>query len=167
MSMSRKARLTVLERGASAIAWASCHALGADDWIVVAQQSDEAAPDFTERVRKRAQRLRKEDAQIDRVDVYTGPGNDRLSSAARREVIEDLGVQMARGGRLTLWSGSGDARGNAELAAILTQFGPVLAERQIAMNHQACESEERSGVRHAVPLSTSDSNSDSEFEDFA
>jgi hypothetical protein len=162
--MSRRARLTVLERGASAIAWASCHALGADDWIVVAQQSDEAAPDFTQRVRKRAQRLRKEDAQIDRVDVYAGPGNDRLSSVARREVIEDLGVQMAQGGRLTLWSSSGDARGDAELSAILAQFGPALAERQIAMNHQECESEELSGVRHAVPRSVSDP--DLEFEEF-
>ncbi len=69
------------------MAWASCHALGTDDWIVVAQQSDEAAPEFTERVRQRAQRLRKEDAQLDSVDVYAGPGNDRLKSAARRQVI--------------------------------------------------------------------------------
>jgi len=163
--MSRRARLTVLELGASATAWASCHGLGADDWIVVAQQSDEAATDFTRRVRQRAQRLRKEDAQIDSVDMYAGPDSDWLSSAARREVIEDLGVQMAKGGRLTLWSGSGDARGNADLAAILTQFGPILAERQIAMNHQACEAEQRSGVRHAVP--TRPEELDLEFEEFA
>ncbi|MEI9948575.1 MAG: hypothetical protein WDO74_06210 [Pseudomonadota bacterium] len=163
--MSRHTRLTVLELGASAIAWASCHALGADDWIVVAQQSDEAAPDFTQRVRKRAQRLRKEDAQIDSVDVYAGPGNDRLSSAARRQVIEELGVEMATGGRLTLWSGSDDARGDAELAAILAQFGPILAERQIAMNHQACESNERSGVRHTVPTRACDP--DLEFGELA
>src|SRR4051812_33469302 len=106
--MSRRARLTVLELGASAMAWVSCHALGADDWIVVAQQSDEGAPEFTRRVRQRAQRLRKEDAQIESVDVYTGPGNDRHSSAARRQVIEDLSGEMAEGGRLTLWSGSAD-----------------------------------------------------------
>lgn len=133
--------------------------------MVVAQQSDEAAPDFTQRVRQRAQRLRKEDALIDSVDVYAGPGNDRLSSAARREVIEELAVQMAKGGRLTLWSGSDDTRGDAELSAILAQFGPILAERQIAVNHQACEAEERSGVRHAVP--TRQSEPDSEFEQFA
>ncbi len=161
--MSRRTRLTVLELGASATAWASCHALGADDWIVVAQQSDEAAPDFTRRVRQRAQRLRSEDARIDAVDVYAGPRDDRLSSAARREVIEDLGVQMAEGGRLTLWSGLNDTRGDAELAAILAQFAPILAERQIAMNHQACEPDERSGVRHAAP---SRLRSDLEFDEF-
>jgi hypothetical protein len=147
------------------MAWASCRGLGADDWVVVAQQSDEAAPDFTRRVRRRAQRLRKEDAQIDSVDVYAGPGSDRLSSAARREVIEDLSVQIAQGGRLTLWSGSGDVRGDADLTAILAQFGPVLAARQIAMNHQACEADERSGVRHAAP--TRDDRSDLEFDGFA
>src|SRR6187399_2442336 len=88
--MLRRARLTVLELGASAMAWASCHALGADDWIVVAQQSDEAARDFSQRVCHRAQRLCREDALIDTVDVYAGPGNDPLSSAARRQVIEEL-----------------------------------------------------------------------------
>ncbi|MEI9938919.1 MAG: hypothetical protein WDO69_17010 [Pseudomonadota bacterium] len=163
--MSRRTRLTVLELGASAIAWASCHALGADDWIVVAQQSDEAAPDFTHRVRKRAQRLRNEDAQIDSVDVYAGPRSDQLSSAERRRVIEELGGHMAKGGRLTLWSGTDDARGDAELAAILAQFGPILAERQIAMNHQTCEANEASGVRHAAPARPSDA--DLEFEEFA
>jgi len=149
--MSRRAHLTVLELGASATAWPSSHALDTDDWIVVAQQSDEAASDFTRRVRQRAQRLRKEDAQLDAVDVYAGMSSDRLSSAARREVIEDLGIQLAEGGRLTLWSSSNDAQGDAELTAILTQFGPVLAERQIAMLHQACAPDERSGVRHAAP----------------
>src|SRR3954468_12244215 len=104
--MSRRARLTVLELGASPTAWASCHALGTDDWIVVAQQRDEAAPAFTQRVRQRAQRLRKEDAQIDTVDVYAGSSKDGRSSAARREVIHDLGIEMAEGGRLTLWSAS-------------------------------------------------------------
>jgi hypothetical protein len=163
--MPRRARLTVLELGSSATAWASCHGLGADDWIVVAQQSDEAAPDFTRRVRRRAQRLRKEDAQIDSVDVYAGPGGGRLVSAARREVIEDLGVQMAEGGRLTLWSGSGDTHSDEELAAIMTQFGPILAKRQIAMNHQACRDDARSGVRHAVPTRPSDA--EFEFEEFA
>ena len=160
--MSRRARLTVLELGASATAWASCHALGADDWLVIAQQSDEAAPAFTQRIRQRAQRLRKEDAQIDSVDVYAGRGND---SAARRAVIEELGVQMAQGGRLTLWSGSDDAQGDLELAAILAQFGPALAERQIAMNHQTCEAEARSGVRHALPRALRDP--ELEFEQFA
>jgi hypothetical protein len=162
--MSRRARLTVLELGASAIAWASCHGLGADDWIVVAQQSDEAATDFTRRVRKRAQRLRKEDAQIESVDVYAGPSSDQLSSAARREVIEDLGGQMAEGGRLTLWSGSGDVQGDAELAAMLAQFGPILAERQIAVNHQACEADDHSGVHHAVP--SRPEGSDPSLDDF-
>jgi len=145
------------------MAWASCHALGADDWIVVAQQCDEAAGDFTQRVRQRAQRVRKEGAQLDSVDVYAGPDSDQLCSAARRWVIEELGSQMAIGGRLTLWSGSDDARGDAELAAILAQFAPILAERQIAMNHQACESDERSGVRHAVPAPPSDSDFEFEF----
>jgi hypothetical protein len=56
---------------------------------------------------------------------------------------------MAQGGRLTLWSDT--ATEDAELSAILAQFGPVLAERQIAMNRQTCDPEERSGVRHAIP----------------
>jgi hypothetical protein len=150
--MSRRARFTVLELGASPIAWASCHGLGADDWIVIAQQSDEAAPDFTERVRLRARRLCKEDAQIEAVDVYTAPDSDAPRALARRVAIEALGEQMAEGGRLTLWSnfaeGSAD---DAELSAILAQFGPILAERQIAMNHQACDPDERSGVRHTIP----------------
>jgi|SRR6185369_689915 len=163
--MVRRARLTVLESGASATAWASCHALGADDWLVVAQQRDEAAPAFTQRVQRRVQRLRNEGAEIETVDVYAGPDNDRVRATARREVVRDLSGQMAIGGRLTLWSGSDDARGDAELAAILTSFGPILAERQIAMNHQTCEPEARSGVRHAVP--TRPDSSDSEFEDFA
>ncbi|HYP78046.1 MAG TPA: hypothetical protein VER12_18870 [Polyangiaceae bacterium] len=161
--MPRRARLTVLELGASATAWAACHALGADDWIVVAQQRDEAAPAFTQRVRRRVQRLRREGAQIDAVDVYAGPGNDRLCSAARREVVEELGGQVATGGQITLWSGSADSRGDAELADILAQFAPLLAERQIAMNHQTCEADERSGVRHAVPTRPIDSESDTEF----
>jgi hypothetical protein len=162
--MLRRARLTVLESGASPTAWATCHALGADDWIVVAQQRDEAAQEFTQRVQRRVQRLRNEGAQIEAVDVYAGPDNDRVCLAARRAVVQDLSGQMAVGGRLTLWSGSDDARGDAELAAILAQFGPVLAERQIAMNHQTCEAEERSGVRHAVPTRI---GGDSEFDKFA
>ena len=163
--MSRRAHLTVLELGASATAWAASDALGADDWIVVAQQSDEAPADFSLRVRQRAQRLRKEDALLDVVDVYAGASDDQRCSAARRAVIEDLGVQMAQGGRLTLWSSSDDARGDLELADILTQFGPLLAERQIAMLHQACERVERSGVRHVAPTRLEDS--DLEFEEFA
>ena len=150
--MSRRARLTVLELGASSTAWAACHGLGADDWIVVAQQSDEPARDFGERVTLRARRLRKEDAQIEAVDVYAGPHSDGPRSLARRGVIEALGDQMAEGGRLTLWSDSAEGSPeDAEFSAILAQFGPILAERQIAMNHQTCDPDERSGVRHAIP----------------
>jgi hypothetical protein len=46
----------------------------------------------------------------------------------------------------------------------LAQFAPILAERQIAVNHQTCEAEERSGVRHAVP--TRPDSNDSEFAEF-
>ena len=147
------------------MAWASCHALGADDWIVVAQQGDEAELEFTQRVRQRALRLRKEGAQLAVVDVYAGPDKDGRCATARREVIQELGGQMATGGRLTLWSGLDDARSNTELAAILAQFGPILAERQIAMNHQACEPDARSGVRHAVPTRAG-GELGLEFEDF-
>jgi len=162
--MLRRARLTVLESGASPTAWTACRALGADDWIVVAQQHDEAAPAFTQRVQRRVQRLRHEGALIETVDVYAGPRNDRSCAAARREVVQAVSSEMATGGRLTLWSGSDDARGDGELAAILALLGPVLAERQIAMNHQTCEVEERSGVRHAVP--TRRASNDSEFDEF-
>jgi|GEM_PF-1281388 hypothetical protein len=165
--MSRRARLTVLELGASSTAWAACRGLGADDWIVVAQQRDEPAPEFTERVRQRARRLCKEDAQIQSVDVYTAERHDAPGAAARREVIEALGGQLAEGGRLTLWSASEDSHTDAELAAILTQFGPTLAERQIAMNHQSCESEPRSGVRYIAPTRPAESPSvDFDFDDF-
>ena len=150
--MSRRARLTVLELGASPTAWASRHGTGADDWIVVAQQSDEPAREFSERVSARARRLCKEDAQIEAVDVYTAPAADVPSSLARRGVIEVLSDHMASGSRLTLWSDAvHDTAADAELSAILAQFQPLLAERQIAMNHQTCEREERSGVRHAIP----------------
>jgi hypothetical protein len=125
--MSRRARLTVLELGASPTAWASCHGQGADDWIVIAQQSDEPAGEFAERVQLRARRLCKEDARIEAIDVYAASSSDASSSLVRRGAIE------------------------AELSAILAQFSPVLAERQIAMNHQACDPDERSGVRHAIP----------------
>jgi len=138
--------------------WASCHALGADDWVVVAQQRDEPALAFTQRVGRRARRLLKEDAQIDAVDVYAGPAEDRPSSAARREAIAELSDQIAHGGRLTLWSASADAHGNAEIVAMLAQFGPLLARRQIVMNHQACGADERSGVRHAAPTPSTASN---------
>ena len=159
--MSRRARLTVLELGASATAWASCHALGADDWVVVAQQSDEKAAAFAQRVQHRAERLRKEDAQIDSVDLYTAPRADRVRSAARQAVIGALSDRIAQGGRLTLWS---SRNGEADLAAILAQFEPLLAKRQIAVNHQTCDADERSGVRHAVP--TREPGADSEFDDF-
>ena len=158
--MSRRARLTVLELGASPIAWASARSLGADDWVVVAQQIDEPAAEFTERVRQRARRLCKEDARIESIDVYAGPKSDAPSSEARRLAIEDLGGQLSQGGRLTLWSANQDHESDAELSAILAQFGPILAKRQIAMNHQACETEEPSGVRHQAPARPSASNSE-------
>jgi len=131
----------------------------------VAQQSDEAAPAFTQRVRHRVQRLRREGAEIESADVYAGPANDGLCTAARREVVEELREQMASGGRITLWSGSDDARADAELADILANFAPLLAERQIAMNHQAYEPDTRSGVRHAIPTRPLESSSD--FDEFA
>lgn len=166
--MSRRARLTVLELGASATAWASCRGLGTDDWIVVAQQQDEPAPAFSERVQQRARRLNKEDAHIESVDVYTASRVDEQDSSARRAVIEALGNQLAQGGRLTLWSASEDSQADAELADILAQFGPVLAARQIAMNHQNCGAEPRSGVRHAVPTRPAGSvDEDFAFDDFA
>ena len=166
--MSRRARLTVLELGASPTAWASCRGLGTDDWIVVAQQSDEPAPEFTERVRQRARRLSKEDASIESVDVYTAAREDAQGTSARRAVIEALGSQLAEGGRLTVWSASEDSLTDAELSAILAQFGPILAQRQIAMNHQNCESEPRSGVRHAAPARPAAvAEEDFAFDDFA
>ena len=165
--MSRRARLTVLELGASPTAWASCRGLGTDDWIVVAQQRDEPAPEFTERVRQRARRLSKEDARIESVDVYTASRSDEQDASARRDVIEALGGQLAEGGRLTLWSASEDAQADAELTDILAQFGPALAQRQIAMNHQNCEAEPRSGVRHAAPAPpAADPDNDFAFDDF-
>jgi len=166
--MSRHARLTILELGAPGTAWASAsgQAPNADDWVVVAQQSDEADADFRRRVRLRAQRLRKEDAQIDAIDVYAAASAGYPHrSVARRQVIEELAVQLGAGGRLTVWSPSNDPLADAELTAILAQFAPILAERQIAMNHQAYEREERSGVRHARPLQPREP--DFELEDFA
>lgn len=166
--MSRRTRLTVLELGASATAWASCRALGTDDWVVVAQQHDEPAPAFSERVQQRARRLTKEDARIESVDVYTASRADEQDVSARRTVIEALGSQLAQGGRLTLWSASEDCETDAELADILLKFGPALAERQIAMNHQNCGAEPRSGVRHVPPTPpTSDTDQDFAFDDFA
>jgi len=163
--MLRRARLTIIESGASATAWASCHALGADDWLVVAQQRDESAPAFNRRVRQRVQRLLKEGAQIESVDVYAGPENDEFCAAARREVVRELSDQMSTGGRFTLWSSSADAGTDAELAGVLTQLRPILADRQIAMSHQAWEPEQRSGIRHSVPERLDDV--DSAFENFA
>jgi hypothetical protein len=166
-AMSRRARLTVLELGASATAWAASRGLGTDDWIVVAQQRDEPAPEFTERVRQRARRLRNEDACIESVDLYTAERDDAQDSAARRAVVEALGGQMEQGGRLTLWSASGDSHTDAELTAILAQFGPLLAERQIAMNHQNCQPEPRSGVRHRAPERPANAGADDfGFDDF-
>lgn len=150
--MSRRARLTILERGASATAWASCSAFGADDWLVIAQQHDESTRDFAARVRHRARRLRK-DASIESIDLYTAPPESPSATHSRRLTIVELGGRVAPGGRLTVWSGSSDAAGDRELSAILSQYGPLLAKRQIAMNHQMVEQEERSGVRHAIPTS--------------
>lgn len=164
--MSRRARLTVLELGASSIAWASRYGQGADDCIVVAQQSDESTPEFSERVRQRARRLHREDTHIESVDVYAAPRTDAPSAAARRVVIEELANQMTAGGQLTLWSALEDSAGDAELAATLAQFAPLLAKRQIAMNHQACEPEERSGVRHAIPSRPAPLCDELSFEDF-
>ena len=64
-----------------------------------------------------------------------------------------MGSEMCiRDSRFTLWSDSGEGSvEDAELSAILAQFGPALATRQIAMNHQTCDPDERSGVRHAIP----------------
>ncbi len=149
--MQRRARLTVLELGASPVAWASCHGRGADDWVVVAQTSDESVPQFTARVSQRARRLRREDAQIEVIDVYAAPRTDAQGSVARRSVIEELANEMTDGGRLTLWSSSESAQSDAELADILAQFAPILAKRQIAMNHQTCETEQKSGIRNAIP----------------
>ena len=151
--MSRRARLTILERGASATAWATCSALGADDWLVIAQQHDESMRDFAARVRQRARRLRK-DANIESIDLYTAElaqPESRPGSHARRLTIVELGRRVAPGGRFTVWSGSNDAAGDRELSAILSLYGPLLAKRQVAMNHQTVEHEQRSGVRHAIP----------------
>ena len=166
-TMSRRARLTVLELGASPTAWASRHSLGTDDWVVVAQQRDEPALEFTERVRQRARRLRREDADIESVDLYASAHSDDDTAVARREVIEALGGQLAEGGRLTLWSASDDPRADAEFTDILAQFGTTLAHRQIAMNHQSLDPELSSGIRHAAPARpATDYEDDFAFDDF-
>ena len=165
--MSRRARLTVLELGASPIAWTSHYGQGADDCIVVAQQSDESGPQFNERVRQRARRLNREDAHIESVDVYAAPYSDARSSAARRSVIEELATRMTTGGQLTLWSAARDAEGDVELAATLAQFAPLLAKRQIATNHQTCEPEARSGVQHALPARPSCVEPELSYEELA
>jgi len=149
--MTRHAHLTVLERGASATAWASRQGLAADDWIVVAQQSDESMADFLRRVAQRATRLRRHDTQLDTVDVDAAPRSDRPSALARREVIETLGEQMLAGSQLTLWTDGESSAVDLEMAEVLAVFQPILAGRQIAMNHQTCDADERSGVRHAIP----------------
>lgn len=149
--MTRRARLTILESGASATAWASCRALGADDWIVVAQLADEAGAAFTDRVNRRVQRLLREGAEIDSVDVYAGPEKAGIDADARRAAIRDLTEKIAEGGSFTLWSSAAGTDSDPELAATLALMAPILAKRQVAVNHQAWEAEERSGVRHAVP----------------
>lgn len=152
--MSRRVRLTLLELGASPFAWASHYGQGADDCVVVAQQRDESGFQFTERVRHRARRLCREDATIESVDVYASPRSDRPSCNARRSVLEELGSTMSAGGQLTLWSASGDIAGDVELAATLAQFAPLLAKRQISGNHQTCEADQPSGIRHAIPTAS-------------
>jgi predicted NUDIX family NTP pyrophosphohydrolase len=131
--------------------------------VVVAQQRDEAATTFSERVRQRARRLSKEDARIESIDVYAAPHKNDETALARRSAIEELGVELADGGRLTLWSA--DQRGDEELTAILADLGPLLAQRQIAMNHQSCDTEERSGVRHIAPTRSPESEDEFDFED--
>jgi hypothetical protein len=42
-----------------------------------------------------------------------------------------------------------------------------LAQRQIAMNHQTCEPEIRSGVRHAIPRAPEAFRADLSFEELA
>lgn len=164
--MSRRARLTVLELGASAIAWASHYGQGVDDCIVVAQQSDETAPEFSERIRQRARRLCREDALIESLDLYAAPCADGPRSAARQSALEELTQHMTAGGQITLWSAAADAAGDVELAATLARFAPLLANRQIAVNHQTCEPEARSGVRHAIPSPPSTPDHELEFEHF-
>jgi hypothetical protein len=146
--MTRRARLTILELGASAVAWASCHDLGADDWLVLAQQSDEPPPEFTERVRQRARRLCKEGAQLDSIDVFAGSDH---SATARRDALQELSGHLAAGGRLSLWSGGGDPRIDAELSELLAQLSALSVKREIVIEHQAWARDEHSGVRHAVP----------------
>lgn len=136
--------------------WASCRGLGADDWIVVAQQSDESDRAFTQRVRERVRRLRREDAQLDSVDVFASP--NRHSAAARREVIAELSSHLVPHARLTLWSVENDAA----FGDVFTQLSPFLAEREIELNHRVCDRDERSGVRHAVPPRFPDSDSELE-----
>jgi len=125
----------------------------------VAQQRDEPAREFAERVSHRARRLCKE-ASIESVDVYAGLPDITLNHSARWSVIADLGDQMAAGGSLTLWSAT-DVE-DPELRHVLAQFAPILAKRQIAMNHQAWEPEHQSGVRYAVP--TRERNGMDEFD---
>lgn len=147
--MSRRARLTILELGASSTAWSACTGLGTDDWVVVAQQRDETSREFAARVRQRARKLRKS-SSIESIDLYAAPHPDASGQRARRLTIVELGSRVAAGGRLTVWSGANDASDD-EVAAILAQYGPLLAKRQIATNHQTVDAEERSGVRHAIP----------------
>jgi len=132
-----------------------------DEWVVIAQQRDETAAAFTERVNQRARRLTREDARLESIDVYAAPhaaGESRSHSA-----IEALGARLADGGRLTLWSS--DRRGDdQELAAILAHLRPLLAKRQIAVNQQNCDAEERSGVRHVAPLRPTELTDEFDFE---
>lgn len=151
IAMSRRARLTILELGASPDAWASQRGRDADDCIVIAQQSDESDQQFTERVSKRARRLRCEDASLESVDIYTAPRPVAPSSTERVSVIEALADQMSAGTRLTLWSNSTHAAGGAELTATLAKFAHLLVEHRIAVNPASPESELKSGIRHARP----------------
>jgi hypothetical protein len=149
--MPRHTRLTLLELGASPLAWASHYGPGADDCLVIAQQSDESGLEFSDRVRQRARRLYREAALLDSVDVYASPHGDESSASARRSVIEELANHMTAGGHLTLWSAAKGTENYADLAASLAQISPGLANRQIAISHQTCEPEAQSGIQHAIP----------------
>ena len=117
--MSRRARLTVLELGASGLTYNPYFCRSADDWVVVAQQSDEPNRAFDERVRERARRLRREDARIETIEVYAGTEREVGASAARRAALEELASQLAPGGSMLLWPAAGRTPGDADEFAIV------------------------------------------------
>ena len=112
--MSRRARLTVLELGASGLAYNPYFCRSADDWVVVAQQSDEPNREFDERVSERARRLRREDARIETIEVYAGSQREVGGGAARHAALAELASQLAPGGRMLLWPAAGRTPCDAE-----------------------------------------------------